>query len=198
MVQYAKEQMQLWKSFFSKLDQKELHTAILSGLTTKLAVQMNHYVSEETLTFLDYLQLIDDHNKMSQEFETGGTGNFIDIGFNNEPDNNGQRQDDHEDEEEEEGEAAHADSAGTSEESAHQVELRQLKEKLALAQKEKDEALEKARVDEEIAKAEKAMADKAKLDKAKAEKTRQEAEKARLDAERELSRLSKTNAQTSS
>ena len=49
--QCAKEQIQLWKPFFPKLDSKELHTAVLSGLTLEMAVQMNHYLSEETYFF---------------------------------------------------------------------------------------------------------------------------------------------------
>lgn len=57
---------------------------MLSGLNMDMALQMNHYVSEETQTFLEYLELIEDHSKMAQQFKTEGVSpHFECIQFQN-------------------------------------------------------------------------------------------------------------------
>ena len=177
LVQYAKDQIQLWKSFFPKLDQKELHTAVLSGLEMDMALQMNHYVSEETSTFLEYLELIDTHGKMAQQFENDdAANNYEEIGFQNDQEN------DAIDDEGDDGRVAEAkaetERIRTEKEDLveeHQLKLQEMQDKLAAAEKAKAEAVEKTKRDE-------TRLEKAKSDKAKAEK-------AKADAERELEKL---------
>ena len=64
LMQFAQKQMALWKRFFPCLSQTQLNTAVLSGLTEAIALQLTHYVREDKKQFLDYCSWIDNYDKM--------------------------------------------------------------------------------------------------------------------------------------
>ena len=63
--QFAQKQMVLWKRFFPCMSQTQLNTAVLSGLTKVIALQLAHYVKEDKKEFLDYCGWIDNWDKIN-------------------------------------------------------------------------------------------------------------------------------------
>lgn len=59
------EQMQLWSAFFPNLDQTQLNTAAVSGLTSEIAHQLSPYVSCTKEQFIEYCEMVENWKEMS-------------------------------------------------------------------------------------------------------------------------------------
>ena len=173
---YADRQINLWQRFFPNMIQSELNKAVISGLESKLALQMSHYVNSEKKDFLTYCGWV---NKWAPQGDFNG--NDLICGGTSDDDSeassDGERDDGVDDEN------AKIDS--------NPVEERN--EQLAMKEKEiADKANDLAQKEKEAADKEKKLADQEKIlaDKAKMlekqEKAAAEKEKRLLEKERHL------------